>query len=285
MQNSTTKRTVNKTTKKATNKMQEQKQIYHRGIIHSSEKVKYLIDSRLKDIQTITNKSISQIIEEALIDNLFCKNDDARSIMINTLYSTNEDRIKQTMIAVFNLNLVGDKKYNIRPFIEYLLLWAFQDDVVTLTEEDHSKFLSLYKKIIEQIEKYAQQHKYEIENWEEIKQDNFEAAVKNTDTPYKDCRPPWWWWNYQQQTEWANKLYQLDSDALDRKLHLRYHLQVLWDFWDALADYDITYTYLIHIATIAAFRETATARNEICNILKEVSEEWEPKKSQDNGER
>ena len=248
---------------------------YQRGIIHSSKKVKEIIDGRLNDISKITNKSISKIIEDILIENLLCKNEDARSIMENVLYSEKENSIKQTMIAIFNLNLVRDKKYNIRPFIEYLLLWAFQDDVVTLTEEDHSKFLSLYKKIIEQIEKYAQQHKFEIENWEEIEQANIKAAFEKKETPYKDCRPPWWWWNYKQQTEWANKLYQLDCDEFARKLHLRHHMQILWDFWDALIDCNTTYTFLIFIAEKAAFIENEMARNRVCSILNEVSEEWE----------
>lgn len=262
----------------ATNKTQEKKQKYQRNFFISSPKAKEIIDGRLNDISKITNKSISQIIENILIENLLCKNEDARSIMMNDLYSGKENSIQETMIAIFNLNLVRDKKYNIKPFIDFLLFWAFQDDVIDLTEEDHSEFLSLYKEIIERIEEYVQQHKYEIENLEEIEQANIKAAFENTEIPYKDCRPPWWWWNYLQQTEWANKLYQLDCDEFALKLHLRYHMQILWNFWDVLVDYNTTYTFLIFIAEKATFIENETGRNKVCSIFNEVSEEWESDK-------
>jgi len=251
---------------------------YQRGIIHSSKKVKEIIDGRLNDISKITNKSISQIIENILIDNLLCKNEDARSIMENVLYSEKENSIKQTMIAIFNLNLVRDKKYNIKPFIEFLLFFALQDYVVTLTEEEHSKFFSLYKELIERIEEYAQQHTYEIENWEEIEQENFKAAVENTEIPYKDCRPPWWWECYKDHLGLAKTICQSEYDTSNSNVNLRYYMQTLWDFWDALIDCNTTYTFLIQIATIATFREDGMARNKVCSILNEVSEEWESEK-------
>ena len=209
------------------------------------------------------------------LDEHLPKNDKATALIFNCLYPIKEDSVKQTMLAIYNLNLVRDKKYNIKPFIEFLSFFALQDYVVDLTEEEHSKFFSLYKELIERIEEYAQQHTYEIENWEKIEQANFKAAVENTEIPYKDCRPPWWWECYKDHLGFAKTIYQSEYDTSNPNVDLRYYMQTLWDFWDALIDYDTTYTFLIQIATIATFREDGMARNKVCSILNEVSEEWE----------
>ena len=232
----------------------EQKK-YQRGIVHSSKRIKLIIDARIDDIQYDTNSSVSDIIEKALIDGLFGRNKDAQSIIFNNLYT---DSVKQTMIAFFKSNLV--RKYNTKPLVEFLLPCLISDTLI-MTEENHSKFVFLFKEIIERLEEYAQQSKG------------------------KDNHSELWWLNYKHQVEWANKLYQQAFATSDQKVELCYCWQILCGCWVALEDYDITYTFLTHIATIAVFDETSTARNRLCDFLINVSEKQETEKESEKSER
>lgn len=231
----------------------EQKK-YQRGIVHSSKRIKLIIDARIDDIQYDTNNSVSDIIEKALIDGLFGRNKDAQSIIFNSLYTNG---VKQTIIAFFKSNLV--RKYNIKPFVEYLLPRLISDALI-LSEKNHSKFVFLFKKIIELLEKYAQQNKG------------------------KDNHSELWWLNYQHQLEWANTLYQQVCGTSERRVELCYCWQILCVCWVALAEYDITYIFLTHIVTIAVFDETSTARNQLCDFLITVSEKQETKKESEESE-
>ena len=208
------------------------------------------------------------------LDEHLPKNDKATALIFNCLYPIKEDSVKQTMLAIYNLNLVRDKKYNIKPFIEFLSFFALQDYVVDLTEEEHSKFFSLYKELIERIEEYAQQHIYEVENWDNIVQANFKAFVEKTELPYKNCKSPAWWDCYQDHLGFAKTIYQSEYDISEPNIRLVYYLRTLWDFWDVLAVYDTTYNFLLQITTMVTFKETASNRYRICRFLKEVSEEW-----------
>jgi len=254
----------------------------------TDERIKQFIDD-ISPFNTIPHKSVLKgkrndcenvvfeyVVDAVELDKHLPKNDKATALIFDCLYPIKDNSVKQTLQAIFSLNLVdGNIKYNVKPFVECLMVWLFQNNSITLSEKEHSEFMSMYKAIVEQIEEYAQQHTYEIDNWYEIECVNFKAAVKNIEIPYKDCQAPSWWDCYQDQADWANKLYQLDCEKTDRNLYLRNYMHILWDFWIALVDYDTTYKFLTSIVTIANIKENQFARRMLCEYIKNASEEWE----------
>ena len=217
---------------------------------------------------------VQYIVNADELDVLLPKNDKAKSLIFDCLYPIKEDSIKRTILAIFNMNINSNNKNNIRPFIEFLLFGSVREDVIVLNEEEHSKIFFLYKELIEHIEEYAQQHIYEVENWDNIVQANFKAFVEKTELPYKNCKSPAWWDCYQDHLGFAKTIYQSEYDISEPNIRLVYYLQTLWDFWDVLAVYDTTYNFLLQITTMVTFKETASNRYRICCFLKEVSEEW-----------
>ena len=55
---------------------------------------------------------------------------------------------------------------------------------------------------------------------------------------------------------------------------IRQHFELVRDCWDMLDDWSITYRYLMDLVTMGEFQESTIARNDLYDIISEISKEW-----------
>ena len=223
------------------------KNIYQRGIRHSSEQVMKLIDARVNDISAQGNQSISYIIENAILDGLFPRNKDARNIVINYLYSDNEEnRVKKTLESIFIWNYTGvdweAKQSNFGPLVKYIRFHAFCYHKLSDKDFLFQRFLRQFRVLVELIE-----------------------GCSNT---YEE--PPAM---VKMRAEWARTLYDTACKKAN-EMSLNIFLDVISDNWIELNSYSITYQCLSYIVSMAEFKETSQERNDLLEIIEQISTEW-----------
>ena len=73
--------------------------------------------------------------------------------------------------------------------------------------------------------------------------------------------------------EWAKTL-QKTAEEDPAKIVIREHFELVRDCWDMLGDWSITYRYLMDLVTMGEFQESTIARNDLYDIISEISKEW-----------
>ncbi len=222
---------------------------YQRGIIHSSEKIKKLIDYRINDITAISNQSVSDILEKAILDGLFPRNKVARSIVFDYLYSDSEKNgVKKTIQHLFFWNSTGndlEAKYdNFRPLVEYCLVHVLNSCLLIDDNFGIDYFLRRFGSFVT----------------------NLENCSKNIEDPVMEAM-------LRQRAEWARMLYHNACDKPE-KTWLKFFLEVINDNWSLVSNWSITYQCLSDIVLMADFTETTQARYDLLEIIEQVSDEW-----------
>ena len=222
---------------------------YQRGIIHSSETIKIILDHRIDDIALLTKQTTSNIVENALLDGLFPKNRDARDIIQANLYGDTDNRgVKETLIALFRFNSTGcnwlSKYRNFMPLLDFCLLYVDKQARLSDNNGVFTSFLNDFHSIANYTERCAQQIP-----------DHFERS------------------EYKSITNWIKMLY--DTACNDpSKIYIIELFKVIKDLWLMIDDWNTTYFLLESIVTMGEFIETVESRNELYNIVDTISQEW-----------
>lgn len=215
----------------------------------STESVKKFIESRIEDIAVKTQRSSSFIIENLLLDGLLPKNEEARSIIRNNLYQDDgQGDVKQTLEAVFSNNAVGinwkSKHSNFKPLVEYCIYYSLSTTTFKEKEGRLNYLLSQLEDIIERIENCTN------------------ACIEPIDRKM-----------YSSQLEKAKLLIHIAEDTPEEIVY-KDHFQLIFDCWDMLDDWSITYRYLCCLVVMCDFQNTAYSRNHLYDIISEISNEW-----------
>ena len=215
----------------------------------SSEHVKNFIEMRIEDLAIKTQRTSSYLIENILLDGLLPKNRDARDIIKYRLYPEDKQGgVKNTLDHIFSYNAGGvdwkSKHGNFKPLVEYCL--AFGSNSATYSNRSYgiSYFYSQLDSVVKRITECS---KFVIENEDRNMYKSFaEYAAMLKKNAYTD----------------------------PENIRISEHFQLVYDCWDMLYDWSITYRYLMVLAANGEFQESAIARNDLYDIINQISEEW-----------
>ncbi len=222
---------------------------YQRGIIHSSEEIKKLIDFRINDITAKSNKSVSEILEKAILDSLFAENKDAQSFIINGLYPQDGNgSVRQTLDDVFRWNNAGidlnSKHDNLRPLVDFCL---FNMDGTQLLPENNpamQSFLYCLNSIVRRTEKEA---------------DSIENIINKSQYLYAAGQ--------------AKKICQQAKDD-PTQIRIMFVFEVILDLWELIKGWSMTYRALSALASMSTFHENSETRNALVDLVNQISKEW-----------
>lgn len=225
------------------------KNLYQRGIRHSSEQVMKLIDARVNEISSLGNQSISYIIENAILDGLFPKNKDARSIVVNYLYADYDDSgVKKTLDCLFAWNNAGvdlNSKYdNLRPIVEFTLFNIDGDPLLPKSNGAMHSFLYAFDSVIKRAEKELNM---------------FESIIDKS--------------QYLCSLEYAKTLLEQAKDKTVQ-IGIKFFFEVLLDLWNLIKGWSMTYRALSALASMSTFHENPETRNSLVETIDDVSKEW-----------
>lgn len=216
---------------------------------YSSEYMKKFIESRIEDVAVKTQRSSSFIIESILLDGLLPKNDDAKSIIRNNLYADDEQGgVQKTLDAVFSYNAAGvnwkSRHSNFKPLVEYCINFSCATSKCKGKEGHLHYLLSQLRDIVDRIENCTY------------------ACIETYDRKM-----------YSSQLEMA-KLLLKTAEEKPQEIIFRNHFLLVFDCWDMLDDWSITYRYLGCLSVMCEFQENTIARNNLYDIISEISEKW-----------
>lgn len=216
---------------------------------YSSEYTKKFIETRIEDLVNKTQRSSSFIIENILMDGLLPKNEESKTIIRYNLYPDNEQGgVQKTLDAIFSENSSGvdwnSKHNNLKPLVEYCIYYSNAIKTVKDSENLVPYLLSQLKSIIKCIE------------------DCRDACIETYARQM-----------YSLQLEIADLLLK-DTENNPKEIMFRNHYQLVFDCWDILNNWSITYRYLSCLTRMCDFQENAFARNKLYDIISEISEEW-----------
>lgn len=216
---------------------------------YSNETVKKFIENRLDDLSVKTNHSTSYIIETLLLNELLPKNEEARSIIQNNLYpESSQNGVKKTLDSIFSINAAGtgwnSKHNNLKPLIEYCISYGYSS-ISTKTNESYLQyFISQLKSVVDRIENCT------------------DSCIEILDRKM-----------YSTQLDFAKTLLKTAQDHPE-EIVPQNHFQLIYDCWDMLNDWSITYRYLACLTALCDFQDNSLARNRLYDIISEISEKW-----------
>lgn len=215
----------------------------------SSEYVKEFIENRIEDMAMETNRSTSYIIEQILMDGLLPTNEEARSLIRYDLYpATGENGIKRALEAAFNRNSAGTD-------------WKSQ----------HNNFKKLLEYCVEHVSPSSKCNKDEPTLHHLNKQ--FDSIVKRIKELSNVCIEPFDRNMYTTETAWAEVLLAI-SERNPIEMNMKEYFILILDCWDMLYDWSITFRFLADLVYISTWDDTPDLRNELFDIINELSKEW-----------
>lgn len=223
----------------------------------SCESAKFYIDHIVEDIAKVNNISGSFVIEKILLDALLPSNEIIRSIVINEY--AKDTFIKQTLTSIFDYNSMGKginaKHNNLLPLVDYCMKNSQNAPLPKKRKPATQAYTHYFKAIVDVIELHAKE-------------------ITDNDIDKKA---------YKQHSEWSKALYSdISKGIYERCLYLSFAL--IRDCWSLLSDWSITYKFLSEIVLLSTFNDNIAAKNELIDILKDISEEWETEKESEQGE-
>lgn len=215
----------------------------------TNEETKNFIESRVEDIAVKEQRSATNVIERLLLNSLLPENWKAKEIIIDNLYCNSADKnVKSTLIRLFSENANGvDWKAvhnNFNPLVEFCIKYCDMDATLSAKNEGRHYFISKLESVVESIENGV---------WSCIEEQDkivYNLQLKKS----KKC------------LEQAKKNPELVS--------LKECFEFVYCCFDMLNDWAITYRYLYSLATMCQFREDEEARNELYDVISEMSKEW-----------
>lgn len=215
----------------------------------SSEYVKNFIESRIEDISIKTQRSSSYIIENLLLDGLLPENEEAKSIVRNHLYPDSErGGVQKTLEAIFAYNAAGanwnSKHDNFKPLVDYCLVFGTPSATYNGKGTVLPHFYSQLSDVVDRIENCA-----------------------------NSCIEPYDRKRYEAKAEWAKSLYKTSQEN-PNEIVIRNHFELVRDCWEMLDNWSITYRYLMDLVTMGEFQESTIARNDLYDIINDISKEW-----------
>lgn len=215
----------------------------------SDQRTKKIIENRIEDIAIQTHNSSSLIIENILLDRLLPRNRDARFIIQSCLYADEKQgSVQQTLDSLFSYNASGinwkSKHNNFKPILEFCIYYSIAVSSSSVIGE-HLHYLSLQlRDIVDRIQNCAN------------------ACIEPVNRRM-----------YSSQSQLAELLLDIvEHDS--QEIVLKSHFQLVYDCWDLLCDCSVTYAYLGCLVRMCDFREDVNARNQLCNIIIKISDQW-----------
>lgn len=219
--------------------------------VYSSKKRKELIDALVSEKAEVESKSISAVIEQAILDGLLPANEDMRYYITECLYAKRkENAVSLTLDGVFAYNAAGinyKTKYdNLLPVVEFgCMELMYCDTVPTGEEKAYPHFLSQLKSVQAQLEYKAEEAT-----------DREEKAYLSTQAVY------------------AKKLLE---EATEEPEFVRFgnFFQLVVDNWTVLKTHQYTFQMLSDIAEMEqGWRDDAETKLRLLKILDDVSKGW-----------
>ncbi|MBR2303912.1 MAG: hypothetical protein IJ871_02075 [Ruminococcus sp.] len=214
----------------------------------SSEQSKIFIDKRIEDIATEYNKSTSFVIEETLINALLPKHHQARYLIYNFLYKDIKHGVRNTLDSIFAWNNAGidwNSKYdNLRPLVEFSLFNIDGDPILPKDDITMHSFLYSLNSLIRRAEKEL---------------DSFDNIIDKS--------------QYQCSFDYAKTLYAQAQDTTT-DVGIKIYFEVILDLWEIIKGWAMTYRALSALAAMSTFREDATTRNALVDLIDQISKQW-----------
>lgn len=207
----------------------------------------HLIDKLVKDEAAVENRSESAIIENRLLNSFLPKEINARYWVENCLYAE-DGGIGKTLEAIFSSNAAGTNweavHDNLLPIVEFA---KTQESLCrtkpTGNENELPHFCTQLDSICLKLE---------------------DLAEKNTDKKIE----------YGNEAKWARELLKVAKEEPQFIRYINFY-QIVLNSWEALKGWSITYRFLADLAILeSGWKDTPEARNELLNIIKNVSQEW-----------
>lgn len=215
----------------------------------SSEYAKEFIETRIDDIAVKTQHSSSYIIETLLLKSLLPENEEAKDIIRYNLYPQDgQGGVQRTLEAIFSKNAAGTgwepRHNNFFPLIEFCLNFGTYSATYKGKQTSLDHFYSQMRSIVEYVKNCAN------------------SCIEEYDRQ-----------RYESLAAWAGQLYE-KAQSEPNEIVIRYHFELVRDCWAMLSNYDITYRYLRDLVMMGEFQESTIARNELYDIINEISKEW-----------
>ena len=223
---------------------------FQKMFYYSSEYTKKFIETRIEDLANKTQRSSSFIIENILMDGLLPQNEEAKNIIRHYLYPDDGNgSVQKTLDAIFSNNAAGlnwaSKHSNFKPLVEYCIYYSSATATNKGSENLVPYLLSQLKSIVERIENCR------------------DACIEPYDRKM-----------YALQLEMAEILLK-NAKEEPKEIVFKNHFQLVYDCWDILNDWSITYRYLGCLARMCGFQENTNARNKLYDIISGLSLEWQ----------
>lgn len=214
-------------------------------LVFSNTETRDIIKKIVADESYIEHRSESTLLEVHILNDLLPKERSA-AMWIRLLYSNDWD-IQRVLNACFGYLAAGinwKAKYsNARKVVEYAKYWnTIANSALDPNATEIYHFLSQFDSMV-----------YKIESLIEAAEDKYRAK--------KDA-------------DWIKELYRIAKEEPEN-LNLCQVYQFILEHWNSLGDWSITYRMLSDMAMLQNnWHNTAEARYELLQVLREVSAEW-----------
>ena len=214
----------------------------------SNEQNKNFVEEILQRKASKENRSVSFLIEEALLNSLLPENEQAKFILQYKLCG--EHAVRDTLESVFSYNAAGISYKsiyaNFKPLLEFAIMNCHNVNHQKSNDESLTHFFSQYEAVVNRIEKLSL------------------YCVNPNEKEY-----------YKTQASLARMMYTQATED-NRTINYRNILILVRDCWDMLCDWTFTYRLLSDIALFnrEGWNEHDFAREELFELISEVSKEW-----------
>ena len=207
-----------------------------------------LIKALVGDIAVLENRSLSAVIERIVLNALLPKNDEAKYVIENSLYSENGS-IAETLIGLFSNNAAGingfSKRDNYLPLVEFAYKYYAGNHIsISDTESEYKHTCFQFNSVVNIIRKES-----------DLNPENFQLT---------------------QNLAYAESIYN-DFISTPDMVQLINIFMIILSNWDLLKGLDRTYRLLMDLVILCSrfnVSETLEKRLELLDIIKSISSEW-----------
>ena len=207
-----------------------------------------LIKALVGDIAVLENRSLSAVIERIVLNALLPKNDEAKYVIENSLYSENGS-IDETLIGLFSNNAAGingfSKRDNYLPLVEFAYKYYAGNHIsISDTESEYKHTCFQFNSVVNIIRKES-----------DLNPENFQLT---------------------QNLAYAESIYN-DFISTPDMVQLINIFMIILSNWDLLKGLDRTYRLLMDLVILCSrfnVSETLEKRLELLDIINSISKEW-----------
>ena len=227
------------------------KEYFKKLFYFSNENTKDILENRINEIAEIKHCTFSNIIENILLEKLLPEQNEAKNIVMD--FYCNDSRfntISSTLERLFEFNasgIMGQSRYgNFLPVINFCMETLNPNKTAKIEDEFYDIYL---KGQVEQVVAVI------------------EASIRSENNEHQNAY-------LESQSDLLKKL----TGALSLNLSgqsLKMCLSIIRNNWEILKNNTYTYRALASLTYACVFEENPKNRNELCNIICEISSEWE----------